>query len=138
MTKEEFELLETQFQEDVKLSEEMIEKQIISLPMIQSKYINAYHKILNALNDISSQKDQLFHLFMMEYRSGKSDLSSFTWGATELKKMIETSPRFIELTKKEMQYESQLKTVEEMINIVKGMGYSINNYITYKKLIYGN
>lgn len=132
-----FETLKEKFQEDIKLSEEMIEKQIISLPGIMGKYVNAYNDTLTSLNEISTKKDKTFYLFMMEYRGGKSDLSSFTWSATELKKMIETSPRFIELTMEEMQYETQLKTIEEMISTIKGMGYSINNYIAYKKLIHG-
>lgn len=133
-----FNKLKEQFQEDVKISEEMIEKQIISLPKIMAKYINAYNDILNSINEISTNKDKLYHLFMLEYRGGKSDLSSFTWSATELKKMIETSPRFVELTKEEMKFTTELKTVEEMIATIKGMGFSINNYLTYKKIINGS
>lgn len=133
-----FELLKEKFQEDVKLSEGMIEKQIISLPAVMSKYVNAYNTILSELNELSEQKDKLWHSFMMEYRSGKSDLANFTWSATELKKMIETSPLYLELIKKEMKFTTKLKTVEEMMGVIKGMGYSINNYIAYKKLIHGN
>jgi hypothetical protein len=133
-----FDLLKEKFQEDVQLSDEMIDKQIISLPGVMSKYVNAYNTTLSELDDISIQKDELFYSFMMEYRGGKSDLSHFTWSATELKKMIETSPRFLELTKKELQYSTQLKVIEEMMGTIKGMGYSINNYIAYKKLIHGN
>lgn len=129
--------LKVQFEEDIKISEEMIDRQIISIPKIMAKYIFFYSDTLKDMSNISCEKDELFYSFMIEYRGGKTDISQFTWNATELKKMIETSPRFMELTRKELELQSNLKVVEEMISNIKSIGYSMNNYISYKKLMNG-
>lgn len=129
--------LQEHYLEDSLITEEMIDRQIISLPRIMAKYIFAYSDRLKEASNISCQKDELFHNFMMEYRAGKTDISKFTWNATELKKMIETSPRYLELTREEFRISNELKVIEEMIQAIKAIGYSMNNYISYKKLMNG-
>ena len=129
--------LQQKFEEDIQITEEMIDRQIISLPKIMAKYIFFYSDTLKMLSNISCRKDELFHGIMMEYRGGKSDMSKFSWNATELKRMIETSPVYMELVREENRLQSELKTVEEMIANIKSIGYSMNNYIAYKKLMNG-
>jgi len=129
--------LQIKFEEDTLITEAMIDKQIIAIPKMMSKYIFAYSDRLKLLSECSCQRDELFHNFMMEYRAGKTDISKFTWSATELKKMIETSPRYLELSREEYKHQNELKVIEEMIQAIKAIGYSMNNYIAYKKLMNG-
>lgn len=132
-----FEELKNCYLEDIELKEEMIDKQAISLPKIMAKYQFYYNDVLTEIAEVHDLLDKQYSEAFISYKKGLGDIAVFTFNSTELKKMLECSIVHRESKLRLNKLEANLKTVEEMMSNVKSIGYSINNYLTYKKIITG-
>ncbi len=132
-----FEELKNCYLEDIELKEEMIDKQSISLPKIMAKYQFYYNDVLTEIAEVHDLLDKQYSEAFISYKKGLGDIAVFTFNSTELKKMLECSIVHRESKLRLNKLEANLKTVEEMMSNVKSIGYSINNYLTYKKIITG-
>ena len=132
-----FEELKKCYLEDIELKEEMIDKQAISLPKIMAKYQFYYNDVLTEIAEVHDLLDKQYSEAFISYKKGLGDIAVFTFNSTELKKMLECSIVHRESKLRLNKLEANLKTVEEMMSNVKSIGYSINNYLTYKKIITG-
>ena len=132
-----FEELKNCYLEDIELKEEMIDKQAISLPKIMAKYQFYYNDALTEIAEVHDLLDKQYSEAFISYKKGLGDIAVFTFNSTELKKMLECSIVHRESKLRLNKLEANLKTVEEMMSNVKSIGYSINNYLTYKKIITG-
>lgn len=129
--------LQESYQEDLKINDELLDKQSIMLPQLINKYQVTLHKLLQEITDLEDTKKQIFHTTMYNYRIGDSDLASIDWNSSDLKKIIETSVDMREVEKKISNRSNDLRLVEEMINTIRNMGFNIKNWIDYKKIISG-
>lgn len=129
--------LQEQYIEDLKMDEATIEKRVISLPIMLSKYQYMYYNILNDLSMFKDKIDELYYNIFTEYKKGKSDLSNITVSSTELKRIIESSIAYRELQLKIYYKENDLKLVDEMMQNIKQMSWGIKNYLDFQKLKMG-
>lgn len=125
------------YEEDITITEEMIDKQSIALPKIIAKYQFFYNDLLKQLADEKDREDKQYHEMFLEYKKGLGELGVYSLNTTEIKKLLETSLSFRDIRKSISKLEADLKTVEDMISNIKNIGYSINNYLTYKKILIG-
>lgn len=130
--------LKEQYEIDITLSEETIDKQIISLPKLMSKYQNKYHEILNSIAINQDILDKKYYESYLSYKQGNHELANFSLGSTELKKLLETDIVYRETKLAIAKAESDLKLIEEMLSTIKSIGYSVNNYLTYKRIMIGD
>lgn len=132
-----FEDLKNQYLEDIEIEEEMIDKKAISLPKIMAKYQFYYNDLLVKIAKENDNLERIYHESFISYKKGLGDISVFTFNSTELKKMLECSLTYRETKLEISKLEAELKTVEEMMSNIKSIGYSINNALTYKKIMIG-
>lgn len=129
--------LKIQYQLDLELQDNMIDSQALALPKLIAKYQFYYSDLLNELNNIQDSKSALYHNLFTDYKLGNSELSNLVLNSSELKSMLTSSKTYRDKLKQEVKLENELKLVEEMLSNIKSMSFSINNYLTYKKIIMG-
>lgn len=132
-----FEDLKNQYLEDIEIQEEMIDKKAISLPKIMAKYQFYYNDLLVKISKENDNLERIYYESFISYKKGLGDIAVFTFNSTELKKMLECSVSYRETKLEISKLEAELKTVEEMMSNIKSIGYSINNALTYKKIMIG-
>ncbi len=132
-----FEDLKKQYLEDIEIQEEMIDKKAISLPKIMAKYQFYYNDLLVKISKENDNLERIYYESFISYKKGLGDIAVFTFNSTELKKMLECSVSYRETKLEISKLEAELKTVEEMMSNIKSIGYSINNALTYKKIMIG-
>ncbi len=131
-----FDELKEQYDIDITLEEEMIDRQCISLPKVLAKYQFFYHDLLNEITTADDNLRRMYHEMYVNHKMGNGDLKNLTLNATELKQLLESSIVYREVQKKMSLKKNQLLLVEEMIENLKSIRYSVNNYLTYKKIMY--
>ena len=129
--------LQKHYLEDIKIDEATIEKKVINIPIMISKYQNYYYKTLEKITTLYDLKEKTYHDILIEYKSGQSDLSNYTFSSTELKRMLESSLVYREIELKLHKAENELKLVEEYMKSIKDISWGIKSYIDYKKLQQG-
>lgn len=134
---ERYQQLQNDFIKDTDINDKMLDSISVSIPKKMSKYIFFYHDCLNYLATLKEEKDALYYQIMTEYRMGDNQLSKFNWSSTELKQIIESSSNMRALNYQNGRVESMLKSVEKMMSEVKNISFSINNSLTYKKIMNG-
>ena len=126
--------LQEQYQEDIKLEEASIEKRMINIPIILSKYQNYYFDTLNKISELYDIQEQTYHNLLLDYKSGESDLANYSLSNTEVKRMLESSLVYRDVSYRIARLENELKLVEEMMSNIKQISWSIKNYVDYIKL----
>lgn len=132
-----FKDLQKEFENDIDM-EGMLDKVSLSIPKKMSKYIYLYHDLLTLYSEYKDQKDELYYKIMSEYKMGESALSRINWSATELKQIIESTSNMRELNKHMALIGNMMKTTENMMSELKSISYSVNNALTYKKIMNGS
>lgn len=130
-----FEELKEEYQKDILLKEESIDKQCINLPKILAKYQFFYYSLLDNISRLEDIKNKLYYDTFLEYKNGEGELKNLSLSQTELKKLLETNITYREIVLKHSRLSNQLSIVEEFMSNIKNIGYSINSYITYKKMM---
>lgn len=126
--------LKIEYEKDILLEEATIEKRVISIPKILSKYQNYFFDTLNKISELYDKKEELYHNTLLSYKRGEDKLSQISLSSTELKRALESSLAYRELSYKLALKENELKLVEEMISNIKNISWGIKSYIDYLKL----
>lgn len=129
--------LKIEYAKDIELSEEMMDTQVLQLPKIMAKYQFFYNDLLHKIADKYELKDKTLHDCVMSYKQGLGEFANFTLNSTELKSIIGSSLVMRECNKELANMEADLKTVEDMLGTIRGMGFNVKNYLDYKKILSG-
>lgn len=130
--------LKEEYEKDITLEEETIDKQVINLPKIMAKYQFFYADTLNKITNEKENLDRLYYETFIQYKQSYGDLANFTFSSTELKKMLECHITYRESNYNLQRLQNDLKLTEEMMSNIKSIGYGVNNYLTYKRIMVGD
>lgn len=132
------EMLKVEYEKDILLDEMTIDRQVISLPKIMAKYQFFYHDVLQAITILEDSKEKTYYEMYTDYKMGNGDLKNLSLSGTELKKLLETNPTYRDISFKLSVRINELKLTEEMMSNIKNIGFAVNNYLTYKKIMLGD
>ena len=134
MTIEAFEKLKKIIEKDLDLTEENMADKSLKIPILYTKYLDIYSKELKILKDKTLDRDKfhgdLYHKIKFE---GEYKL--------DYAKEVEIyCNRDDELYKKNQEIIFQtivVKHIEEILETIKSMGYTVKNYIEWRKFLAG-
>jgi len=131
--------LEKQYIQILKEWEQETDLSSISLKI--PKYVAPFQFHLRSLfveySNLQDQLDQIFHDSVIEYKMQMSELSNFTFNASELKRMIETSKEHREIKKQQDEISNDMKLIEDIIKTMQNQSFNISNAIKWQAFISG-
>jgi len=135
MTEKEFQKLQENINNDLNLTKSNILEKSIEIPKLYTKYLNIYNKELRIFKEYSLLKDntygKLYHYYKFE---GEFKLDK----KTEIEPYIKSNEKYLKICYKLNNIEIYCKHLEKILESIKQMGYSIKNFIEYKKFLSGN
>lgn len=136
MNKEEFKKLKEEFEIFTTITPDNIMKKSIEIPKIHSKYLNIYMKEKKELKNINTNIDTLIGKLHHKYMHS----GDFQYHLSSLKEVDRYIYGDKEYEKIKLKHDTQsliVECIEERLQLLKKMGFYINNYIDFKKMQQG-
>jgi hypothetical protein len=104
------------------------------VPNLYMKYLDVYTKEFNELNKLKAKLDKRYGELMEKYKMD----SDVAWkNESEIKSQINRDNEYYNLRIEFAQQEYMVKHLEEILGNINRMGFSINAFISLKKLLMG-
>lgn len=137
MKLDDFEKLQQIAEEDVKIPDTI--QEIIRVNNLLPSTIQKWTKLYTKQRFIvATLKTKMNEIYGEKFKFYKFD-DNYTWSATkEIESQINKDPVYIAIIK---EYDTQkyiLDFIEETVNNIKNVGFTIKNYLDYQKMIYSN
>lgn len=133
MKKEVFLSLKQEANEDVKIPDsltEMMERRMV-LPSIVQKW-NEYYTQQNVIvKMLDIKRAELYAKLEEEWKFHKN----IAWSGRELNDQVMGDPKFLALERERAEQNFYLEYIKGTLDNVKGVAYTIRDYLTYKELI---
>jgi len=134
MTNQEFIELKKHIEEILHVNDTNALKLCRQVPLLYQQYLDLYLTELQSLKELKAERDvlygQLWHKFRRESRY---DLDS----KHEVESYIKSDKIYYELAIKINKQEIYSTYLEQTVNNIKQLGYSIRNYLDFKKYLNG-
>ena len=114
-----------------------LDKIALSIPQVSAAYQFHFNDLLKEYHLAQDVQDEYFHDAMFNAKTGRGKLAVANFGASELKKMIESDEKFREHTRKLNEIQEEMKLVEEMLTTIKNFGFNISSVIKFRELVGG-
>ena len=123
-----------QYEKDIDLNEETLDVLSLSIPKKLSKYQIYFYYILEELASANERLDSLYHDSFMDWKYNQGKYASIKFSATEINKILKTDTIYLSQATKVVRLENELKMIEEMMNTVRNLGFSLNNRIMLRRI----
>lgn len=109
----------------------------ISIPKLSAPFQFHFHDLLKEYHMEQDKLDECFHDLMFNAKSGRIPMGLVNFGTSELKKMVETEPKYRAIQNNLNTIQEEMKIVEEMLGTIKQFSFNISNAIKYRDLVSG-
>jgi len=134
MDEKEFRILQEKVNDDVNIDKNNVLNKSLIVPKLYSYYSQIFSEQLKIFRNMSLEKEkvygQLYHYYKHEYQF-KLDKR------TDIEPYIFKDDKWCSLMKNFNDQEVIVKYLEKVLDAVKSMGFSIKNYVDYRKFLEG-
>ena len=131
-------VLKEKYKELVKKFEQQTDLASASLqiPKLVSPFQFLYNDLYKEYAQLQEELDELLYNETMGTKMQNTELSFVNLNASELKRMVEASPKYRTLKLRQETVYADMKLVEDMVNTIKSFSFNIGNAIKYKEFMY--
>lgn len=115
---------------DLKYDESNIDKLMLNLPLIHSKYIAIFSAAQKLYRDLEVD---LKELHAKRYKYYKEDYDRRMDNKSEIDEMIHQEKEYIELLREVRKQETVCNFLERSVDNIKNMNYVIKSYVDWKR-----
>lgn len=134
MTNQEFVELKKHIEERMYVSDNNAVKLCRQVPLLYQQYLDLYLTELQILKELKAERDVLYGTLYKKFRRGKHEIIE---NKHEIESYIKADKLYYELSIKINKQEIHSTYLEQTVSNIKQLGYSIRNYIEFKKYLNG-
>jgi len=134
MTDQEFSELKKHVEESLHVNDTNVEKLCRQVPLLYQQYLDLYLTELQLLKDFKTKRDVLYGQLYKKFRRGEHEIID---NKHEIESYIKADISYFDLCIKINKQEIYSEYLEQTVNNIKQLGYSIRNYLDFKKYLNG-
>jgi len=133
------EILKNEYLETIKKwsSGMAIDEIALSIPKTAAPYQFHLSELLSVYSDLENELDELYYNETFNYKIANSELANIDLNSSELRRMIETSPKYRAIKNQSRKISDAMKVTEEMLQTIKNYGFNLQAVIKWREFIRG-
>lgn len=136
MTKEQFKLVMQQGETDTNLPENLddLMKKDLIIPSLVQRWTRLFVEQNSLCEKLKIDRQELYGKLVYDYRFNKP----VAWDGKQMEAQILADPQYLVLVRNLEEQKYYLNYIEETMNTVKGLGFTIRDFLSYKKMLLGS